>query len=199
MVSGLANLQLPLTILTFHGMDVALSEPLTVERFLAWEDKQEGRHEFDGTQVIEMTGGSRAHQRVISNLVRLLEDVLNPDRFDVIPEMRIDVGGKIRYPDVAVVAGHVPDAVRTLHDAVVLFEVLSEETAATDHGEKRAEYANLPGIRGYVLLEQFRGSAILLQRTAEGWVESAITSELHLTEPNIRLPLDLIYRGVGSR
>jgi Uma2 family endonuclease len=180
-------------------MDVALSEPLTVERFLAWEDKQEGRHEFDGTQVIEMTGGSRAHQRVISNLVRLLEDSLDPDRFDVVPEMRLDVGGKIRYPDVSVVVGRIPDTVRTLHDAVVLFEVLSEDTAATDREDKRAEYANLPGIQGYVLLEQFRGLATLLQRTADGWVEIPMTSEMNLPELNVRLPLDLVYRGVASR
>jgi Uma2 family endonuclease len=179
-------------------MDAALREPLTVERFLAWEDKQEGRHEFDGTQVLEMTGGSRAHQRVVINLVRLLEDALAPDRFDVVPEMRIDVGGKIRYPDVSVVAGRIPDAARTLRDAVVLFEVLSEDTAATDRKDKRVEYASLPGIRCYVLLEQFRGSAILLRRTAEGWAEAVITSELDLTELNVRLPLDLVYRGVGG-
>lgn len=37
-------------------MNLVLREPWTVDRFLAWEDRQEGRHEFDGTQIIEMTG-----------------------------------------------------------------------------------------------------------------------------------------------
>lgn len=55
-------------------MNVALRDPWTVERFLAWEDKQEGRHEFDGVRVITMTGGCRAHQRIVFNLLRLLED-----------------------------------------------------------------------------------------------------------------------------
>ena len=41
-------------------MDTVLDRPWTMERFLAWEDRQEGRHEFDGQQVIPMTGGSLA-------------------------------------------------------------------------------------------------------------------------------------------
>jgi Uma2 family endonuclease len=60
-------------------MNITLREPWTIDRFLAWEDKQEGRHEFDGSRIVEMTGGSRAHRRIISNLIRLLEDALDPD------------------------------------------------------------------------------------------------------------------------
>lgn len=125
-------------------MNLVLREPWTVERFLAWEDKQEGRHEFDGTRIFEMTGGSRAHQRIVLNLVRLLEDVLAPGRWDAVQEMRLELEGKVRYPDVAVVAGRIPNATKTLRDAGVLFEVLSEDTAPTDRHEKRAEYARLP-------------------------------------------------------
>jgi len=44
-------------------MSTPLRESWTVERFLAWEDKQEGRHEFDGATMIPMTGGSRNHQK----------------------------------------------------------------------------------------------------------------------------------------
>jgi len=83
-----------------------------------------------------MNGGSRAHQPIVGNLLRLLEDRLDEDRFDVIQEMRIDVGGKIRYPDISVVDAPIQGNDKTLHDAVVLFEVLSEETADTDLGPK---------------------------------------------------------------
>ncbi len=188
-------------------MNIALREPWTIDRFLAWEDKQEGRHEFDGSRIVEMTGGSRAHQRIISNLVRLLEDALDPDLFDAVPEMRLEVEGKIRYPDVAVVAGRLPDDVRTLRDAVVLLEVLSGDTAATDRLEKRAEYARLPGIRRYVLLEQVRMAATILHLGEQGWIEAALTQgdaaafgagggTLELPEIDVALPLDAIYRGV---
>ena len=181
-------------------MNVALRKPWTVEQFLAWEDRQEGRHEFDGIRVHEMTGGSRAHQRIVSNLVRILEDALDPDRFDAVPEMRLDVGGKIRYPDVSVVSGRIADAVRTLRDALVLFEVLSDETASIDRGEKRDEYARLPGLRRYVLLEQGRMAATVFERSEGGWLELEPNSGmLDLPELGIALALAAIHRGTGTR
>lgn len=177
-------------------MNVALRGAWTVDRFLAWEDRQEGRHEFDGRRIVEVTGGSRAHQRIVSNLVRLLEDALDPDRFDVVPEMRLRTGGKVRYPDVSVVAGRVPDAERTLQDAVVLFEVVSPDSNEMDRQEKPADYAAVPGVRRYVLLEQVRAHASVLVRTAEGWDKAETTDELALPELGVTLALAAIYRGV---
>ena len=46
-------------------MDTVLDRPWTTETFLAWEDRQEGKYEFDGRDVIPMTGGSIAHQRIV--------------------------------------------------------------------------------------------------------------------------------------
>ena len=177
-------------------MNVALREPWTIDRFLAWEDKQEGRHEFDGVRTIEVTGGTRAHQRIISNLVRLLEDALDPARFDAAPEMRLEVAGRIRYPDVSVVAGRVPDAIRTLSDAVVLFEVVSQDSAGVDRGDKRAEYAGLPSMQRYVILEQTEASATVFARTDQGWTETEARIELSLPELGLVLPFAAIYRGV---
>ncbi|MEA2745441.1 MAG: hypothetical protein QOG25_3812 [Acetobacteraceae bacterium] len=48
------------------SMDAVLDRPWTPETFLAWEDRQEGRYEFDGRRVIPMTSGSiAATDRVI--------------------------------------------------------------------------------------------------------------------------------------
>jgi hypothetical protein len=55
-------------------MDTVPHEPWTVERFLAWE----GKHAFDGRHVLAMTGGSRAHQRIVVNLMVLLMARLPP-------------------------------------------------------------------------------------------------------------------------
>lgn len=69
-------------------------------------------------------------------MTRVLLDALDPGQFDVIQEMRIVAGGKVRYPDVAVVAAPIEDTRKTLRDAFVLFEVLSDETADTDLNAK---------------------------------------------------------------
>ena len=179
-------------------MSTTLIEPWTVERFLAWEDRQEGRHEFDGTSIVPMTGGSRAHQRTVYNLLRLLDDRLDPDRFDAVAEMRLDVAGRIRYPDVLVCTGRIPDQVRTLRDAIVVFEVLSEDTAVTDRETKRAEYARVPSMRRYVLLEQSRMAAVVLEHAGGQWVEAQVAGgRIALPELGIALPLEEAYKGVA--
>jgi len=178
-------------------MNLVLREKWTVERFLDWEDQQEDRHEFDGTQIIEMTGGSRAHQRIVGNLLRLLDDCLDPDRFDSIQEMRIDVGGKIRYPDVWVVASPVDEDTRTLRDAVVIFEVLSEDTAARDLGPKLTEYFRLPSIRRYVVVGQQRMCVTSRERTPSGWKLTELTTgALEVLELRVLLPIEAMYRRV---
>jgi Uma2 family endonuclease len=178
-------------------MNLVLREPWTVTRFLDWEDGQEEKHEFDGTQIINMTGGSRAHQRIVGNLLRWFEDNLDPDRFDAIQEMRIDVGGKIRYPDLAIVNAPVDETHRTLRDAVVLFEVLSDETADRDLGPKLVEYRLLPSIRRYVTIDQRQIIVASRERTPLGWAQVDLTAgSLDLPEIGAVLPLEAIYRRV---
>jgi Uma2 family endonuclease len=171
-------------------MDDVLLEPWTVERFLTWEDEQEGKHEFDGTRIIPMTGGSRKHQRLVQRLVSLLEESLDLDRFDAVQEMRLQIGDRARYPDVSVVEGAIPDRQKTIHDAVVLFEVLSDDTAAIDRQAKRDEYAMLASLRCYVLLEQDSMVATVLTKTSAGWDESRVEGGM-LDIPEIGITISM--------
>jgi Uma2 family endonuclease len=173
-------------------MNVALREHWTVERFLRWEDRQEGRHEFDGAQITEVTGGTRAHQRIVFNLVRQLVDRLDPSRFDAVQEMRIVFEGRVRYPDVAVVRGPIPEQTRTLSDPVVLFEVVSPDSAAVDYGAKREEYFLLASLQRYVVFEQTAAKATVYTR--DGASEATIS--LHLPEIGLELIFSEVDRGL---
>ena len=53
-------------------MNVALQSPWTTEQFLAWEEKQELRYEFDGFQPIAMAGGTANHAAIQRNLIYAL-------------------------------------------------------------------------------------------------------------------------------
>jgi Uma2 family endonuclease len=111
--------------------------------------------------------------------------------------MRADVGGKVRYPDICVCAGRIPDTVRMLHDAVVIFDVLSDETAEIDRDEKRLDYARLPGIRHDVLLEPTKLAVIVVERFGDRWNETIVTSGvIGLPALGIELPVDAVYRGL---
>jgi Uma2 family endonuclease len=179
-------------------MDSVLDRPWTTETFLAWEDKQEGKYEFDGRKVIPMTGGSFAHQDIVFHLRSVLGRVLAGQPFRIGQEMRLRIGDRIRYPDVVICAGPIAQTTRTINDAVAIFEVLSGDTATTDRVSKLAEYTEVPSLRTYVLLEQTAVAATLLQREAGGpWIASAHTAgELLLTGVGIAVPLADLYQGL---
>jgi Uma2 family endonuclease len=120
-------------------MDTVLTDAWTTERFLVWEDQQEGRHEFDGRRIVPMTGGSLGHQRIVFNLMVALSSLLDGQTQHAAQEMRILVGPKVRYPDACVFAGRFDPTVRTLTEAIVIFEVLSDDTAVTDRVDKLIE------------------------------------------------------------
>jgi Uma2 family endonuclease len=180
------------------AMDTVLDRPWTTDGFLAWEDQQEGRHEFDGQHVIPMTGGSIAHQDIVFNLRALLGRLLADQPLRVSQEMRLRAGSRIRYPDVVVCTSPLDQTTRTLTDAVAIFEVLSDDTATTDRVEKLIDYAAVPSLRAYVLVEQTAVAATLFKREPGGaWIASAhLAGELALPGVGVTLPLAELYRGL---
>ena len=182
-------------------MGAVLAGAWTVDGFLTWDDRQEGKHEFDGRRVVSMTGGSIAHQRIVANLIVTLLRLLDPIGLEPFQQMRIRCGGKVRYPDITVCSGTVDQSTRTLTDALAIFEVLSDDTATTDRVDKLIDYALLPSLRSYVLLEQTAVAATLFQREPQGpWVASArVDGSLVLPGLDIAVPLASIRRTAARR
>jgi Uma2 family endonuclease len=146
-----------------------------------------------------MTRGSLAHQDIVFNLRTVLARLLAGQPLRTAHEMRIRIGVRVRYPDVVVFAGSLDQATRTLTDAVAIFEVLSDDTATTDRVAKLIEYADVPSLRAYVLLEQTAVAATLFQREpGAAWIASAHThGELILPGIDIAVPLADLYAGLS--
>jgi Uma2 family endonuclease len=115
-----------------------------------------------------------------------------------IQEMRLRIGPQIRYPDVLICNAPIDQTTRTLTDALALFEVLSDDTATTDRVQKLIDYASVPSLRSYVMLEQTEMAATLFQRTNGGeWIASPHTEgSLLLPGIDVTLPLAELYRGL---
>jgi Uma2 family endonuclease len=180
------------------AMDTVLDRPWSTEQFLAWEDQQEGKNEFDGFRVVPMTGGSIAHQVIVFNLLTLFARLLTGTSLRALHEMRIRIGPQIRYPDVLVYSGPLKQTLKTLNDAIMIFEVLSDDTAASDRVAKLIDYANVPSLQYYIMLEQASCAAIVNRReTAGTWTAAAQTEgAIALPELNLILPLEEIYQGL---
>jgi Uma2 family endonuclease len=180
-------------------MNIALRRPMSLAEFLAWEERQELRYEFDGFQPVAMVGGTAAHATVQRNLVTALTNRLRGSRCQPFGcELKIEVAGSIRYPDAFVVCTPVERNAKVVHDPVVIFEVLSPGTARVDRVTKNAEYRQTDSILRYVMLEQDSQAATVFAREGDRWVGSLLTGEAVLSMPEIgiEVPLAELYDGL---
>ncbi len=187
-------------------MSATLQQSMTVEEFLAWEERQPIRYEFDGVRAIAMTGGSLAHSAIAVNLAAALVAGLRGKSCRAYnSDAKVQVAGSIRYPDASITCTEQPAAVLALqgvvNEPVVVFEILSDSTSLTDRTEKNAEYPATKSIRRYVMLEQDRMAATMFERAGEDWVGHLLFGPdalLSLPEVGIEtIPLRDLYEGVA--
>jgi Uma2 family endonuclease len=173
-------------------MTTAMPQAWSLERFLAWEGQQELRWEFDGFAPVAMTGGTAGHEAIGGTLRALLRAHLTgkPCRAWG-PTLKIEVNGRIRYPDAFVSCTPFPRE-RTIAPApVVVFEVLSPSTSYTDRIAKVRDYQATASILRYVILEQDSVAATVLARRGADWVVTTHAGDEHLAMPEIDVVLSL--------
>jgi Uma2 family endonuclease len=157
------------------------------------------RREFDGFVPVAMTGGSNAHEVIGNNLRALLLVALRGKRVRVCgPILKIQVAGRIRYPDAFVFCTAATRDQTVITDPVVVFEVLSTSTSRIDRIEQLREYQATPSIQRYVILEQDSIAATIYLKQDGAWTVSVLTGADLLTMPEIEaeIPLAEVYAEV---
>ncbi len=177
-----------------------MHKPMTLDQFLAWEEGQDLRYEFDGFQPIAMAGGTAAHSAIQRNILFSLTGRLRGMRCQAHgSELKIQVAGRIRYPEAFVVCTPVPPRSKVVTDPVVVFEVLSDGTANDDLVVKNAEYRATLSIQRYVVLQQTHAGATVFARKGEDWVTELVSGGealLRMPEIGIEIPLAELYIDV---
>ena len=178
-------------------MNVTLRKPMTLQDFLAWEEKQPLRYEFDGFRPVAMTGGTEAHAAIQRNLLYSLTGRLRgtPCR-PYGSELKIQVAGRIRYPDAFVVCTPVPPRSTVVTDPTTVFEILSNSSENDDLIVKNAEYRATPSVTQYIILQQARVGAMVFSRKGEDWLSELLTDEsavLDLPQIGVKIPLAELY------
>ena len=174
--------------------------PMTEAQYLAWENQQEVKHEFDGLRPIAMTGATNRHERIQGNLKFALISRLRGGACTPYgPNTRIATGqGRHRYPDALVTCAPQDDMARQVTDPVLIFEIICDTTQRTDRSTKLVEYRSIPSLVRYVMLEQDKVEATIITRVADHWSIDLLRAGdvLDLPEIGITLPLDALYEGI---
>ncbi|MCP3929535.1 MAG: Uma2 family endonuclease [Bacteroidetes bacterium] len=116
--------------------------------FLDIEKSDSIRHEYYKGELFNMAGGTKTHNRIVSNFKRVLKDRFLPDECSVFSEnvlLEVIQDHYYSYPDLILTyfSDDEKDAYITKNPLLVV-EVLSESTEAHDRGFKVKKYQKIP-------------------------------------------------------
>jgi len=141
-------------------MSSQLKTYLTPEEYLAIERKAEDRSEYFNGEMFAMSGASRRHNLIVTNIVREISQQIKGKPCEVYSnDMRVKIPatGLYTYPDVVVVCDEPKfedEYIDTLLNPVVIIEVLSDSTEKYDRGQKFAHYRGIESLAEYMLVAQ---------------------------------------------
>lgn len=178
----------------------AIPKSMSLDDFVAWEERQELRYEFDGIATRAMTGGTVAHAAIQANLIGALRAALRGKPCRAFgSELKVRTATSVRYPDALIVSGRADPKSTFAPEPTVIFEILSPSSARLDLGAKNVEYQTLAALRRYVVLHQTQAAAEVFLRDEDGeWPYSFLDASgvLELPEADIAIPLSEIYDDV---
>ena len=183
-------------------MPIPVSDKISRADYLTHERTAKTRSEWIDGQVVAMTGGSRAHNLIVTNLVRELSSRLRGGPCEVYSnDLRVGIqtANLYTYPDVVVCdpPEFEDDQFDTLLNPTLIVEVLSPSTESYDRGKKFERYRSIETLRNYLLVAQDQPRVERFQRREGGfWMFSdrvGLDATLELETPGVALPMSEIY------
>jgi Uma2 family endonuclease len=179
---------------------------LSPEQYLAQERLAEFKSEYCNGELFAMSGASREHNQISTNIVASLAVQLQDRPCSVYSsdmKVRIAEANKSTYPDI--VTACEPQRFEDEHTDVllnpsVIIEILSDSTEAYDRGLKFFHYQRLDSLREYLLVSQKSCHVEKYERQAVNlWAYSeyhALDDTMVINTIHCKLPLADIYRKV---
>ncbi len=186
-------------------MTAVAKRKVTVQEYLALEEKSDVKHEFLNGEMYAMAGASPRHYEIDSNIsMRLGTQLIDSGCKVFSGETRVQVEdtGLYTYPDVTVVCGpreYSSVDPNSLVNPRVIFEVLSPSTERNDRTTKVRHYSRIPSLQEYVLVSQAQPDVLHLFRNGNLWafdVLFELDDVLEFKSIAARLKLSDIYRDV---
>lgn len=188
-------------------MNVLLRQPRTQAQFFAWHGHQEGRYEFDGLQPVAMTGGTANHSIITLNVLSALRSRLLRSRLGgsgcraLGPDAGLaTVGETVRYPDALVTCSKFEGTALTIPGVVIVVEVVSPGSEHMDRIVKAREYAAVPTLRRYLMVESTGIGVTVFAHADAGqtWNAEPLTGgdTVQMPEINVQIPVAEFYADV---
>lgn len=178
---------------------------LSVEEYLALEEKSEARHEYVAGYIFAMAGATDAHNTIAMNVATILRPHLRRSGcrvYMVDMKVRFEAVDAFYHPDVMVTRE--PFAAKSVFKSkpILLVEVLSPGAELTDRREKPSAYFKLESLVEYVLISQDEKRVEIYRRGKRGVTQMLVLradDEVRfesLPNGDLTLTMDDIYEDV---
>ncbi|WP_017712996.1 Uma2 family endonuclease [Prochlorothrix hollandica] len=185
----------------------APTPPLTAAEYLAQEAQADRKNELIQGTLFPMAGASANHNRIATNLCRLLPLENDEQTFEIfMGDMRLGVPDQATYtyPDIMVIKGEpqfqTPRQTEVLNPCLII-EILSDSTANYDKTAKFQLYRTLPSLEEYILVSQQDYRLEHYTKLDDRrWLLQDITgleASLQLSSVNLSLSLQDLYKRVS--
>ena len=146
--------------------------PMSLRDFLAFVDCREGRFELIDGRPVALEHPTKRHNRIVNALHSRIYAHVTPRGCDsYASDILIAAGINGRSPDIVVTCDERDqndeadeETARLVRYPKLILEVLSPTTAATDLGDKVAEYQALSSLEEYLIIDSRRRWARLYRR-----------------------------------
>lgn len=180
----------------------------SLEEYFALEQASDARFEYWDGDLVCVSGGTRAHGMISSNVHGALVMAFRGGRrrpFTGDMAVRTPTLPPYRYPDASAACGELEFKHIKGHDALVnpvlVVEVTSPSTVGLDEGPKFVAYQAIPALREYLLVSQDEPRVTHYTRRDGGsaWERRDITdpdASLELESAGCALKMRDIYEGL---
>jgi Uma2 family endonuclease len=171
-----------------------------LDEFLAFDDGTDTRYElFDG-QIVAMAPGSDVHGALVMRLGRRIGNALPPG-CEIIGEAGIVPPERAHSwyeADLAVTCAGLTGQ-QFIAEPILIVEVLSPSTAATDRDRKLPDYRTIPSLQDLLVVSSIEPRIEHFRREPDGWKIDDLRGEgtLRLQGLGITVGLAEIYAGLA--
>jgi Uma2 family endonuclease len=172
----------------------------TLEEFLAFDDGTDTRYQLFEGRIVAMNPPLRGHGTLVARLTRLIGNQLIPP-CEVIPEAGIiPLSRRNSWYQADLIVTCTPGNFQDqfIAEPVLVVEVLSPTTSATDFNRKLPDYQQMPSMRDVLLVSGMERLIRHWRREPQGWTEHRHrrSATVRLTSLPVTLAMRELYDGV---
>jgi Uma2 family endonuclease len=177
----------------------------TLEEYYAIEKASDRRWEYWDGEIVCMSGGSKEHGAITSNILELLFDRFRGGKCRVFSEgqavkAKATASGFV-YPNVSVACepayeNHKERGIDMLTNPILIVEVVSDTSGIRDYNPKKDAYQLISSLNDYIIIESEGRHVSHYQRRSAEWTKHVYNelSDVISLANNVTFTLSDIYR-----